>query len=66
LFIIRVKLQEKAKKNKNVNEIKTQKIFVYGVWARVDNVDRDGAQTTHVRSALVVANDISFGCLNND
>jgi hypothetical protein len=39
---------------------------VYGDWARVDNVERDGAQTIHVRSALVVANDISFGCLERN
>ena len=38
-------------------------IFVYGDCVRVDKVERDGAQTMHVRSALVVANDISLGCL---
>jgi hypothetical protein len=37
--------------------------FVYGDYARVDKAERGGAQTRHVRSALVVANDISFGCL---
>ena len=36
----------------------------YGDCARVDKAESGGAQTTHVRSALVVANDISFGCLN--
>jgi hypothetical protein len=37
--------------------------FVHGDCARVDKAERGGAQTKHVRSALVVANDISFGCL---
>lgn len=36
---------------------------VQGDWARVDKAERGGAQTKHVRSALVVTNDISFGCL---
>ncbi len=35
----------------------------YGDCASVDRADWDGAQTIHVRSALVVVNDISFGCL---
>lgn len=38
---------------------------VQGDWARVDKAERGGAQTKHVRSALVVTNDISFGCLKN-
>ncbi len=37
--------------------------FVYCDWASVDKAERGGAQTIHVRSALVEANDISFGCL---
>jgi len=37
----------------------------YGDWASVDKAERGGAQTIHVRSALVVTNDISFGCLKN-
>jgi len=37
----------------------------YGDCARADKAERGGAQTMHVRSALVVANVISFGCLKN-
>jgi hypothetical protein len=40
-------------------------LFVYGDWERADKAERGGAQTMHVRSALVVINDISFGCLKN-
>jgi hypothetical protein len=37
--------------------------MVYDDCARVERAVGDGAQIKQVRSALVVANDISFGCL---
>ena len=39
--------------------------FDYDVGPRLVRVESDGAHTTHVRSALDVTNDISFGCLEN-
>ncbi len=63
---VQIKLQERKTNTKKADEINSKKKTLnYGDWASVDKAERGGAQTIHVRSALVVTNDISFGCLKN-